>query len=175
MSGVGLVGCGEGVPAYIGTDPERASVLNMTVFMDHLDARERAAQRRAQALIRRWALGLFTAIAVPVALQYMWLDKGISIPMLPETRWTSIEMRMDRHTAETRRLIEGLAWVVYETQDLVVDSTHHIGAKLDSVHKRARKVAWSTGKGTAERATSVNARVARLFEGTSNRGVFVAP
>lgn len=152
-----------GVPAYVGSFPERASVVNMNDFMDHLDARELAAQQRAQALIRRWALGLFTAVAVPVALQYMWTEKPVSIPILPETRWATIELRIDKHTADTRKVLKRLAWVMFETQDLVEGSTLYLGAKLDRVHKRARKVRRPVG-GSAERATRVNARVARLFE-----------
>lgn len=159
--------CSEGVPAYVGPFPERASVVNMNDFMDNLDARELAAQQRAQALIRRWALGLFTAIAVPVALQYLWTEKPIPIPVLPETRWAAIELRMDEHTADTRKVLKQLAWVMFETQDLVDVSTLYLGAKLDRVHKRARKVQRPVG-GSAERASRVNARVAQLFEGTAN-------
>jgi len=143
-------------------------VFNVNDFMDRLDERERATQERAQALIRRWALGLFTAIAVPVALQYMWAEKPVSIPILPETRWAAIDLRMDKHTKDTRKQLERLAWVVFDTQALVEQSTVYLGAKLDRVHKRARKVQWKPGGGTAERATKVNARVARLFERTSN-------
>jgi hypothetical protein len=137
-------------------------------FLDHLDGRERAAQRRAQRLIWTWAVGLFTAVAIPVGLHWLWEDRPVSIPVLPETRWVTIEKRMDRHTAESRRLLERLAWVVFDTQALVEDSTVYIGAKLDRVHKRARKVRWEPGGGTAERATKVGARVAQLFEGTAN-------
>lgn len=160
--------CGEGVPAYVGPFPERASVVNMSDFMDHLDAREREAQRRAQALIAKWALGLFTAVAIPVGLHWLWADRPVSIPVLPETRWVTIEKRMGEHTADTRMLLERMAWVVFDTQALVEDSTVYIGAKLDRVHKRARKVRWPANAGTAERATKVSARVAQLFEGTSN-------
>lgn len=140
----------------------------MSDFMDHLDAREREAQRRAQALIAKWALGLFTAVAIPVGLHWLWADRPVSIPVLPETRWVTIEKRMGEHTADTRMLLERMAWVVFDTQALVEDSTVYIGAKLDRVHKRARKVRWPANAGTAERATKVSARVAQLFEGTSN-------
>lgn len=129
----------------------------MTEVLEQLDKRDCLARVRSQTSIRRWALALIGVIGVPSGLR-VWDES--QAPAVTDVQLAETQQEIAKSGAAIRETLRALIWIMLELQIREQDSTKYIGAKIDSVHKRARTVQMPDPKTHAE---LIRARVLKLL------------
>ncbi len=127
------------------------------------DDRDRDADKKAQATIRKWALALVAVVGVPAGLPYIGGLAGQPVAAAPSTtdhRVGDLERKMDRVSRDLR----SLAWVLVEIQDRMAENAQHLERKLDASNRAARRVKRPLlNTASPEKQQTVGNRVDEMF------------
>lgn len=129
----------------------------MTEVLEQLDERDRLARVCSQTSIRRWAFALIGVVSVPSGFQ-LWDES--QAPAVTDVQLAETQEEIAKSGAAIRETLRALIWIMLELQIREQDSTKYIGAKIDSVHTRARAVQMPDPKKHAE---LIRTRVLKLL------------